>query len=341
MERKRESWVDIVKGYACILVVLGHFVQSMMQSSIISASFIPLWFEQTVYYFHVPLFFICSGYLYQKYSRVETLAQWKNNFLKKLISLGIPFFTFAGITWLMKTLLAGQVNNEVGGIVDSLFVNPISPYWYLYALFFVFIVTPTCKSKRMAIGLLIGAVAMKGLSFVPMDINFYPLTTLLKNEVWFVIGMNLQVFDFAGKIGRKSGLFVGASLSVVFIILSIPLCYYGIENAVCGFLMGLAGCFATLLLFIGWQENVTLKKVSIWFSKYTLPVYLMHTIFAAGLRGVLFKLGIDSALIHIVLGVTITFAGPIVATMIMMKIKYLDFFIQPTKYIRIGDRKNG
>ena len=29
------------------------------------------WFNTMIYYFHVPLFFICSGYLYQKYSRVN------------------------------------------------------------------------------------------------------------------------------------------------------------------------------------------------------------------------------------------------------------------------------
>lgn len=36
--RKREVWVDNVKVIACILVVLGHFFQSMVKSNILSDS---------------------------------------------------------------------------------------------------------------------------------------------------------------------------------------------------------------------------------------------------------------------------------------------------------------
>lgn len=65
MEEKRDYWVDNLKELACILVVLGHFFQSMVKSGIIEDSFLYQWFNTTIYYFHIPLFFICSGYLYQ------------------------------------------------------------------------------------------------------------------------------------------------------------------------------------------------------------------------------------------------------------------------------------
>ena len=68
---KRDIWVDNVKVIACILVVLGHFFQSMVKSNLMVGTFAYNYFEDTIYYFHVPLFFICSGYLYQKYSSVN------------------------------------------------------------------------------------------------------------------------------------------------------------------------------------------------------------------------------------------------------------------------------
>ena len=68
--KTREKWVDDVKVIACILVALGHFFMSMVQSGILPDSNLHEWFITTIYYFHVPLFFICSGYLYQKYSKV-------------------------------------------------------------------------------------------------------------------------------------------------------------------------------------------------------------------------------------------------------------------------------
>ena len=72
--KTREKWVDDVKVIACILVVLGHFFQSMVKASIMPENDLYKWFNITIYYFHVPLFFICSGYLYQKYSKVNSVA---------------------------------------------------------------------------------------------------------------------------------------------------------------------------------------------------------------------------------------------------------------------------
>ena len=63
----KENWVDAVKVFACILVVLGHFFQSMVKSDIVQETHLCSWFDQTIYYFHVPLFFISSGYLFQKF----------------------------------------------------------------------------------------------------------------------------------------------------------------------------------------------------------------------------------------------------------------------------------
>jgi fucose 4-O-acetylase-like acetyltransferase len=113
---KREIWVDNVKVFACILVVLGHFFQSMVESSILPATGVFMWFEKTIYTFHVPLFFICSGYLYQRYSRVDSLRAWRDNILKKLLTLGVPYFTFSTVTWGLKTVFSSTVNTNVGGV---------------------------------------------------------------------------------------------------------------------------------------------------------------------------------------------------------------------------------
>lgn len=159
MQRNREIWVDNVKVIACILVVLGHFFQSMTQSDVLPANDLYQWFNQTIYYFHVPLFFICSGYLYQKLSVVNDGRTWSKNVLKKLLVLGIPYFAFSIATWVLKTLFSSSVNSEIGGLGDTLFLHPTSPYWYLYALFFLFLITPTFRNRTTAaIGLIIALI---------------------------------------------------------------------------------------------------------------------------------------------------------------------------------------
>lgn len=147
---KREVWVDYIKVLACMLVVLGHFFQSMVKANILPENSLYTWFNTTIYYFHVPLFFICSGYLYQRYSKVKDWGSWIKNVGKKAVVLGIPYFVFSFATWLLKTVFAGSVNTEIGGIVETLFIHPTSPYWYLYILFFIFLITPTVKGIKCA-----------------------------------------------------------------------------------------------------------------------------------------------------------------------------------------------
>lgn len=166
MPKQREIWVDNVKVIACILVLLGHFFQSMTKSNVLPANDLYQWFNQTIYMFHVPLFFICSGYLYQKYSQVDDIRSWKMNVLKKVLNLGIPYFTFSFATWLLKTVFSGSTNDEIGGLFDTLFIHPTAPYWYLYALFFIFLITPTFNSQSMEVAGLVIALIFKVLAII-------------------------------------------------------------------------------------------------------------------------------------------------------------------------------
>ncbi len=161
--KTREKWVDDIKVIACILVVLGHFFQSMTKASIMPENDLYKWFNTTIYYFHVPLFFICSGYLYQKYSKVNSLGRWRRNVAKKMLALGVPYATFTTATWVLKKVFSSSVNDQIGGLGDTLFLHPTAPYWYLYALFFIFLVTPTFNSVKVAAAGLVVALTAKGL----------------------------------------------------------------------------------------------------------------------------------------------------------------------------------
>ena len=161
--KTREKWVDDIKVIACILVVLGHFFQSMTKANILPENDLYKWFNTTIYYFHVPLFFICSGYLYQKYSKVTSVGNWYRNIVKKVLALGVPYATFTTATWVLKKVFSSSVNDQIGGLRETLFLHPTAPYWYLYALFFIFLITPTFNSvKAAAVGLVV-ALAAKGL----------------------------------------------------------------------------------------------------------------------------------------------------------------------------------
>lgn len=332
--KQREIWVDNVKVVACILVVLGHFFQSMTKAGILPANDLYKWFDQTIYYFHVPLFFICSGYLYQKFSDVKSIHSWTKNVLKKLLVLGVPYLTFSFTTWLLKTIFSSSVNDEVGGLSDTLLLHPTSPYWYLYALLFLFAITPTFENRRMAQIALILAVAFKVVSWAWGTPRIQAISYILTNEIWFVIGMCFSVYNFKNNLIQKSILRPIAT-SVVFLFLSIWVYAQGIECSLISFLLGLLACFSVVTLIEKLYESNRQSVIFGYLAKYTMPIFLMHTLFAAPLRTALFKLGVKDAAVHIVIGISISFVGPIVAAKIMKEMKWPEFFLYPGKFVKI------
>lgn len=99
------------------------------------------------------------------------------------------------------------------------------------------------------------------------------------------------------------------------------------------FALGLLECIAVILLVVDSEEKF--GRGMDFLAKYTMPIFLMHTLFAAPTRAVLLKLGIGSSVIHVVLGLGISFAGPIMAAWIMKKTKWLEFFLYPNKFVKI------
>lgn len=324
--RRREKWVDDVKVIACILVVLGHFFQSMTRANILPENDLYKWFNTTIYYFHVPLFFICSGYLYQKYSKVNSVGSWCKNVTKKALALGVPYMTFTTATWVLKKAFSSSVNIQIGGLGDTLLFYPASPYWYLYALFFIFFLTPTFKSVKIAVGGLILATAMKTIA-LSGGYGVYAVSTVLSNEIWFVLGMSICAFDVQLKGRNVQGTICG----LLFMILSVVVYKAEIGGGVIPFAMGLLACVAVILMVVG-DERRFCRGMD-FLAKYTMPIFLMHTLFAAPVRSVLLKLGIGSSVIHVVLGLVISFTGPIIAAWIMEKTKWLEFFLYPNKIL--------
>lgn len=332
---KREIWIDNVKVVGCILVLLGHFFQSMVKSGIFMESSLYLWFNRTIYCFHVPPFLICSGYLYQKYSRIEDFGSWGRNVTKKALVLGVPYFTFSMATWALKTLFSGTVNEKIGGLLEVLFLEPTSPYWYLYCLFFIFLITPTFRSRGMAVASVIIALSFKTISLFGGAVGIYAISSVLSNEIWFIGGMCLCMADIQQKVGRKACT-ISMITGMLFVALSLFVYAGNIRLAGIDFLLGIIACVAIVTGIASQYKNKRQGRVFGFLARYTLPIFLMHTLFAAPVRIILLKTGIRNPIVHLAVGIGFSIAGPIAATEIMATIGHLDFFLYPNKYLKIG-----
>lgn len=329
MKKNRILWIDYVKVIACILVVLGHFFQSMVKANILLETDLYKWFNTTIYYFHVPLFFICSGYLYQKYSKVNNLKSWGKNIKKKGLVLGVPYFTFSTMTWVLKSVFSSNVNDQIGSLLDTLLFHPTAPYWFLFALFFIFCVTPTFRNEKECIFGLIISIIVKFLILIGEGYRIYAISIVFANEIWLVLGMYICMFNINLSYKKQQGIVS----FFIFIILSIFTYGLDINHWFISFFMGLLACISIIFIVRGFEDKF--GKVMIFFTKYTMPIFLMHTLFAAPIRIVLIKLGITNIYIHILIGLFVSFIGPIILTKIMQCIKYGDFVLYPNKYIKV------
>lgn len=329
MTQTREKWIDHIKIFACILVALGHFFQSMIHADILQETFVSRWFETTIYYFHVPLFFLCSGYLYQKQTGKPGFGGWCSHVLQKALTLGVPYLVFSVATWLLKEVFSGAVNEQNMGLLQTLFVSPASPYWYLYTLFFAFVITPRLRNRAVMIAVAAAAVALKALRVLGLvNTGIYAVDSVMDNVLWFVLGMLLQYRNLGERQPDRRLLVAGVTGFAAFLCISVGICGANRSWSWLAALMGLWGCISVVLILKNWNlEN----KLTDWAAKYTMPVFLMHTIFAAGLRAVLLKLGITNPVIHVSCGILISFAGPVIAAMIMQWLR-LDILLYPLKY---------
>ena len=179
------------------------------------------------------------------------MGSWCKNVAKKALALGVPYATFTTVTCVLKKVFSSSVNDQIGGLGDTLFLHPTAPYWYLYVLFFIFLVTPTFSSvKAAAVGLIV-ALGAKALILTGRGDSVYDVSTVLSNEIWFVLGMSICAFSVQLK-GRKVQ---GTICGLLFIILSILVYTAEISGSVISFAMGLLACIAVVLMVADLEEE--------------------------------------------------------------------------------------
>lgn len=329
--KTRLQWVDNTKLLACVLVVLGHFFQSMVRAGILPDTAVSTLCNSALYTFHVPLFFICSAYLYRRFTEFHSGRDYARHVRKKALALGVPYFTFAGINYVLKLLFPGGVNvAENRDFLSYFFLDPPAPFWYLPTLFFLFVLVPPAGKK--------GSIALTVLGGCTYWVNGLPamdglpgcVRSVLQNLIWFALGLLLANAP-AGLLQKKllplllgGGFLLAAGITFTL----FP------RNRALALLCGLLACGAVLSAMQQAHPGKKLRHALHLCSRDTFPIYLLHTICAAPIRSLLLHIGVQNPAVHIVLGLTASFLLPIAAGRIAARVPAFNFFLYPTHYIR-------
>lgn len=287
----------------------------------------------------MPLFMCLSGFLYAKLTKISNIEEYGLFIKKKFINLSIPYLVFYVAYVGINMIFASSVNSQKGmNDLLNIFTEPMPPFWFLYALFFIFLIVPIIeKIFKNNYNFVFGIFIILHILEIFIHTPIYAINIVCEYGVYFYLGK--IIFNNVNKIfnnKRKVVLNILAFiiLGVVYsFILEKQIIDYKLMN-ILKFMLAILGTVASMQLFKILENKFVHIKIINYMDKYTFPIYLMHTMFSACIRIVLLKVGIFNFYIHFILGLLFGMLGPTIVAIILKKSKYGEIVLYPLNTIK-------
>lgn len=314
----RNKKIDVMRGIAIILVVLGHSIGNIENN-----------FNKCILSFHMPLFFIISGLVAKNCYTVDNKIKYV---LKRTKLILIPNFIMGIILVLYEIIIKMMILKEITfNEIDLMYC--FFGYWFLWTLFFVsilfIIISSLIDLKNKKIQIIVGTVSiilaifsaykLKGeyilaWNIIPMAFCFYYFGFIFKD---FILSESLIKF-VEEKIVFIISIFVTLSL-----INSPALMYKNAYGNLAIFIVtSILGLFVTIWISNCLEENKMLNFT----GRNSIVFYIMHWVVFRSIKGVLNKISIISsnevlALLTFIISMTILLL--IVKIYVYIKQKYM------------------
>ena len=291
-KHKRIEWVDIAKGIAIILVVIGHVGSSYGSAGLYKDSFLLNFTNRFVYSFHMAAFMFISGFLF------KNKGNKKQQIKAILISYGVPYIFFSGVWWGCKTVLSSLVNTKLSFwdlVLTPVF--PISFMWFIYALMLmeiVQVIVGKLNKTKLYVHVTLAFVLLAiqpYMSSIPLFNTGYVFSDLIISDVmsnyfYFCIGVHFgnKIISVIKKHKSIYSCVWGAVLLGVNLLSYNLNITFNIEKVAIAFL-GIA-----FLISLSIRID---NKVLSFIGRRTLPIYVLHGIFIAATRIALGKMGLN------------------------------------------------
>lgn len=329
----REQWVDYAKGIGIILVVIGHVNRGLDSSGIfLSNSFFKL-FDSIIYSFHMPLFFFLSGIFFIKSIEKKNKSYF---IMKKIETIVYPYALWSIIQGIVAVSLSKFTNSRTDIVsVFSFPYHPIAQFWFLYALFMIFMVSCLIYKKEYFTSYLPIITVLAFAIYIYSDSigDFLHVDFITKNIVFFFAGSLLSTVSITTVFGRKSFIMLFSAFVVFFLIQYkfhfIDRMFYD-EIGISTFSVAMVSIFfvfslSLVLSHVGFEP---LRKI----GEYSMIIFLVHILAGSGTRIILSKgFGINNWYLHIVIGTIAGVVAPVIFYKIANKLNLGLLFSYPIK----------
>ena len=332
---KRIEWLDSCKGFAIILVVLGHLFRGYREAGLFNEyESLMITVDNLIYSFHMPLFFTLSGYVF---CRAYCIGKSEKSKLKMSIMNNIYIYIlFSCVQWLLKFIFSSAVNSQYT-INDLILmpIKPMSPYWYLYVLVFYYIIFYALRNRLSSKKLLIITIIISSISktmFTLLNINLlFSLGEILTYNAFFALGIYIY-----REVDSK---FLSDKTMYLTLVCTIIIFAVNIIFNVNSFLIPIIGVLSASVITIFFINIFSKCKsignfnVFILCGKYSLEIYVTHCFITAASRFLPTKLGLNVFGLDVVLSLIAATFIPVLFGYILKKIKIHRYIFRPFKAI--------
>lgn len=325
MAESRTDWIDISKGFGIILVVYGHVVRGIDNSSLaINEEFFHI-SDTFVYSFHMPLFFFLSGIFFEKSIKKYTS---KGLFIEKCKTILYPFIIWSLLQTIIEFGLSRFTNGNVefNNILTCIF-RPRAQFWFLYALFFINVINIILfsffKKKWLIISLIIAII------YYEYPINLSVFSSTFKYLIFFNLGILISNHLLNNILLKQISHFKNLILIlIIFIIVEYLYIIYSLDILFKLLIPPILGIVVIISISYLLDERKACSNHLSSLGKNSMYIYILHILVASGTRIILTTLfHIDSTILHIIIGTLMGIYIPYLVTKFFKNNKfYLKLF---------------
>ncbi len=289
MDKNRIEYVDWLRGFAILLVVMGHLLEYNGYQN--------CQLYGIIYSFHMPLFFCISGFVTIKSCRLNEKSRaldYVRYIKKKFIAIMIPCIVWSLIVNPLFFSKAFDVNTIFLAFEAQFITN--KGYWFLPCLFNLLVlftiwkmIMNRFKTNNIAVNATVLAIILAGVILMS-SIDF--MRSVSSYFIPYFFGVMLGMFENL-RVQVVENRYVYA---VCFLLYCLMVGHYGntsyeVVNKVLRLMLGLLAIPVLFNIFEHVIFPVVIKSVLSTLGQNTLVIYLAHYIFVKSVP-VPFEMGI-------------------------------------------------
>lgn len=269
---ERLVYIDILKGIAIILVVMGHMFVPY-------TDYLDSTVNQMIYSVHMPLFIFLSGFVFH-------LSQGKHSvritIMKRILSLLLPFFCFSAVY-----CFANDISYS-----DMLLKNEMhNGYWFTLVLFEIILISIVIEiltkrirggqNGKVAVDLILNVVLILILLIIAkIELIPEPYKTLFSTDkvakfyMFFQMGKFVNTYSMFGSLFKKQWVYTFCMVAYFFLFTKFGYDLQGV-NAM-SFILPVCGIIVLTNMVEKNQMQLNSHGILASIGKNSLEIYLVH-----------------------------------------------------------------